>query len=324
MKKIHIVVLSIALIFVIALYRQISDFDNSNSNYLRSYDFSKLDTDRFEDKGRGVEGFSASVSPKVYSIEQASEVYHPETLGIVHTTETSSRFYPYSVLTWTPVINDTHDGKNILVTMCLSCSTGIIYNRDITSSSTNETSTLEFGDSGYEFQGAIALYNRSSSSEEFLWSILDGKKIELSEGDTSDHAKELSQEQFNIVTFSEFQQSGTKNLSILSNKLRSDMPYYDIDSSLDLKAWYDLSYNQDSQEFDLDQAIEDLNTTVINFYINDKLYTIESDPGEYQLQVDGKQETVEIITENNIKYVVNSAGEIITNFKSSKFHSQLL
>ena len=91
-------------------------------------------------------------------------------LGIVYKGE--ARFYPYQILVWHEIANDTVQGDPLLVTYCPLCMTGIVFDRRV-----NDVAT-EFGVSGKLWQSNLLMYNRTpQESEESLWSQVLGEAV---------------------------------------------------------------------------------------------------------------------------------------------------
>lgn len=80
-----------------------------------------------------------------------------------------ARFYPYSILNWHEIINDTIDDSKIAVTFCPLCGSGIVFNRQV------GDEVLEFGVSGFLRESNMIMYDRSGS--ESLWQQATGLGI---------------------------------------------------------------------------------------------------------------------------------------------------
>ena len=79
-----------------------------------------------------------------------------------------SRFYPYSIIVWHEIVNDTFDGIPIAVTFCPLCETGIVFNRRI------GESVVTFGVSGLLYESNLLMYDIETES---LWSQTLGKAV---------------------------------------------------------------------------------------------------------------------------------------------------
>lgn len=80
-----------------------------------------------------------------------------------------ARFYPYRILVWHEIVNDTVGGKPVLVTYCPLCATGVVFERKV------EGEVEEFGVSGKLWQSNLLMYNRGG--EESLWSQVLGEAV---------------------------------------------------------------------------------------------------------------------------------------------------
>ncbi|MCI0619707.1 DUF3179 domain-containing protein [Candidatus Wolfebacteria bacterium] len=102
--------------------------------------------------------------------------------GLGLTVNGMSRFYPYRILVWHEIVNDTIAGKPVLVTYCPLCATGIVFERRV------DGEIQEFGVSGKLWQSNLLMYNRPPSrssgeasaereEEESLWSQVLGEAV---------------------------------------------------------------------------------------------------------------------------------------------------
>jgi len=72
-----------------------------------------------------------------------------------------ARAYPYSILNWHEIVNDSVGGVPVSVTYCPLCETGIVFERRVGGKETT------FGVSGKLFQSCLVMYDRLTDS---LWS----------------------------------------------------------------------------------------------------------------------------------------------------------
>lgn len=83
-----------------------------------------------------------------------------------------ARFYPYEILVWHEIVNDTVGGEAILVTYCPLCATGIVFDRRV------NDEVQEFGVSGRLWQSNLLMYNRAKNEDdESLWSQVLGEAV---------------------------------------------------------------------------------------------------------------------------------------------------
>lgn len=118
------------------------------------------------------DGIPSIDDPKFISIKEADEFLKNEETGTGFCIDNDCRFYPYLILVWHEIVNDTVNGQPILVTYCPLCLTGIVFERKI------DNQAVEFGTSGKLWKSNLVMYNRTSDSKkESLWSQVLGEAI---------------------------------------------------------------------------------------------------------------------------------------------------
>ncbi|MBI3115575.1 MAG: DUF3179 domain-containing protein, partial [Candidatus Kerfeldbacteria bacterium] len=122
------------------------------------------------DGGPGKDGIPSIDAPKFVAVAaaDAAGIYDPEGLGISLTVGQTTRFYPFQILVWHEIVNDTVDGRPIAVTYCPLCGTGIVYDRTI------DGQAVEFGVSGKLYQSDLLMYDRKTES---LWAQIEGRAV---------------------------------------------------------------------------------------------------------------------------------------------------
>jgi hypothetical protein len=106
-----------------------------------------------------------SIDKPVYESMASADVYLNDAgYGIVVEVGSRARFYPFQILVWHEVVNDTLGGRDLLVTYDPLTYTSAVYDR-----------TDTFGVSGKLWNSNTLLYDRSTES---LWSQLKGEAIE--------------------------------------------------------------------------------------------------------------------------------------------------
>lgn len=78
------------------------------------------------------------------------------------------RAYPFQVLVWHEIVNDTIDGVPLLVTYCPLCGTGIVFSPLI------DGAPVEFGVSGLLYNSDLLMYDRLTDS---YWSQITGTAV---------------------------------------------------------------------------------------------------------------------------------------------------
>ncbi|MEX0934001.1 MAG: DUF3179 domain-containing protein [Candidatus Paceibacterota bacterium] len=128
--------------------------------------------------GPGKDGIPSIDSPKFLNNKEANEFLNDTDPGIGLEINGKSRFYPYRILVWHEIVNDTLAGEPVLVTYCPLCATGIVFKREVGGE------IQEFGVSGKLWQSNLLMYNRLSAqaledkeSEESLWSQVLGEAV---------------------------------------------------------------------------------------------------------------------------------------------------
>ncbi|MBI2673810.1 MAG: DUF3179 domain-containing protein [Candidatus Zambryskibacteria bacterium] len=121
--------------------------------------------------GPGKDGIPAVNNPKFISVSDAMFLNDNDP-GLGLTVNGESRFYPYRILVWHEIVNDTIAGEPVLVTYCPLCATGIVFERRV------DGEVQEFGVSGRLWQSNLLMYNRAGSEEnESLWSQVLGEAV---------------------------------------------------------------------------------------------------------------------------------------------------
>ena len=109
--------------------------------------------------GPGKDGIPAINNPTFVPLS-ATEVAD-DARGILVALHGVRRFYPYSILVWHEIVNDTIGETPIAVTFCPLCDSGIVFDRRVGGA------TLSFGVSGLLFESNLLMYDTATES---LWS----------------------------------------------------------------------------------------------------------------------------------------------------------
>ncbi|MBI2552759.1 DUF3179 domain-containing protein [Candidatus Uhrbacteria bacterium] len=88
--------------------------------------------------------------------------------GIAFSRGATHRFYPYQILVWHEIVNDTAEGERTLVTYCPLCLTGFVFDPLV------KGERIEFGTSGKLWKSNLVMYDRKTDS---LWSQILGEAI---------------------------------------------------------------------------------------------------------------------------------------------------
>jgi len=186
-----------------------------------STDTSKLNINLNDilDGGPGKDGIPSINNPKFVSIDDSE--FSDDTLGILIQSDTADKFYPYNILVWHEIVNDTIDDTPISVTFCPLCGSAIVYNREI------DGKILNFGVSGKLFESNLLMYDDLTES---LWSQARGEAVVGEFLNTK-----LSVYSSDIITQGEVKKSFPNSLSLSTetgvSRDYTFYPYGDYDES---------------------------------------------------------------------------------------------
>jgi hypothetical protein len=79
-----------------------------------------------------------------------------------------ARAYPVRILIWHEIVNDTVDGRPVVVTYCPLCNSALAFDRRL------GDRVLTFGTSGLLYHSDLVMYDRQTES---LWSQIEGRAI---------------------------------------------------------------------------------------------------------------------------------------------------
>lgn len=113
------------------------------------------------------DGIPSIDKPKFVSAEKAILLSDSD-LGIAFERDGVKRFYPFSILVWHEIVNDTIKGNRILVTYCPLCLSGVVFDPLV------DGGRVEFGTSGKLWNSNLVMYDRKTES---LWSQILGEAI---------------------------------------------------------------------------------------------------------------------------------------------------
>lgn len=100
-------------------------------------------------------------NPKFVSIGEADKFLDDSEPGIAFSSGNTNRFYPYQILVWHEVVNDSIEGRRVLITYCPLCLTGFVLDPIVLGE------RVEFGTSGKLWKSNLVMYDRKTDS---LWS----------------------------------------------------------------------------------------------------------------------------------------------------------
>ena len=118
------------------------------------------------------DGIPSIDDPKFISAKDAEDFLSDESVGLGVSLLGEYRFYPYQILVWHEIVNDTIGDTPVLVTYCPLCATGVVFDRRVNGVE------QEFGVSGLLWQSNLLMYNRTGDPEtESLWSQVLGEAV---------------------------------------------------------------------------------------------------------------------------------------------------
>lgn len=88
--------------------------------------------------------------------------------GVAFSRGNTHRFYPYQILVWHEIVNDTVEGERILVSYCPLCLTGFVLDPIV------KGERVEFGTSGKLWKSNLVMYDRKTDS---LWPQVLGEAV---------------------------------------------------------------------------------------------------------------------------------------------------
>lgn len=180
---------------------------------------SEIDLKMILSGGPGKDGIPSIDKPKFTSITEAN--FNDNILGIFVEFEGEKRFYPYNILVWHEIINDSIGDTSFAVTFCPLCGSAIVFDRNINGE------VRRFGVSGLLYESNLLMYDDKNES---LWSQAIGRAVV---GD--DTGRDLAALPMQLITFAELKEKHS-NAQVLSKKTGysrdySVYPYGDYEES---------------------------------------------------------------------------------------------
>jgi len=124
--------------------------------------------DQILDGGPGKDGIPALLHPAFVSVSDAGQFLSDNSAGLVVTVGTTTRFYPFAILNWHEVVDDTIAGRPLLITFCPLCGSSIVYDRRV------DGKERIFGVSGKLYESNLLMYDYETES---LWSQVQGEAV---------------------------------------------------------------------------------------------------------------------------------------------------
>jgi hypothetical protein len=124
-----------------------------------------IDPDQILSGGPPPDGIPAIDEPKFQPVRDVDWLGDTEAL-LAMTIGGETRGYPFQILTWHEIVNDTVGGVPVAVTYCPLCNSGVGFDRRV------EDRVLDFGTSGLLYASNLVMYDRQTES---LWPQLTGQ-----------------------------------------------------------------------------------------------------------------------------------------------------
>jgi len=182
---------------------------------------SSVDLDLILSGGSDKDDIPALSNPDFVSIEQAGLL--DDDFGVLVNFDGQKRFYPYKILVWHEIVNDTIDDYNFSVTFCPLCGSAIVVDRNV------DGQILDFGVSGYLYESNLLMYDRQTES---LWAQARAEAIV---GEYT--GKKLAVLDMQLISVAELKQKHTE-AQVLSQETG-----YNRDYSFNPYSVYDISDN---------------------------------------------------------------------------------
>ncbi|QQG45126.1 MAG: DUF3179 domain-containing protein [Candidatus Sungiibacteriota bacterium] len=114
------------------------------------------------------DGIPSVDNPKFMAVSEANGWLKDAEPGLAFSRGNTHRFYPYQILVWHEIVNDSIEGERILVTYCPLCLSGFVFDPVV------KGERVEFGTSGKLWKSNLVMYDRKTDS---LWSQILGEAI---------------------------------------------------------------------------------------------------------------------------------------------------
>ena len=176
------------------------------------------------DGGPGKDGIPALTNPKFVNVKEAEKDIALDVDGMVVSVGDVTKFYPFSIMVWHEIVNDTINGKPLVITFCPLCGSSIAFEAEANGKAE------QFGVSGKLYESNLLMYDKSTES---LWSQSIGTAVV---GDRT--GEKLTVYNSQLMTFGDFKNKWP-NGQVLStdtghNRDYSFYPYRDYNDNEDI------------------------------------------------------------------------------------------
>lgn len=106
--------------------------------------------------------------PQFSTMKQADRWLTDDELVLLIKYKGEYRIYPYQIMVWHEIVNDTIQQDPILITYCPLCGTGLAFIRQV------DDIEVSFGTSGKLYNSNLLMYDRKTKS---LWTQMEGEAV---------------------------------------------------------------------------------------------------------------------------------------------------
>jgi hypothetical protein len=118
--------------------------------------------------GPSKDGIPSIDNPKFVKSSESDKWLDDSEPGIALSKGNTNRFYPYQILVWNEIVNDTVEGERVLVSYCPLCLSGVVFDPLVNGE------RVEFGTSGKLWHSNLVMYDRKTDS---LWPQVLGEAV---------------------------------------------------------------------------------------------------------------------------------------------------
>lgn len=127
---------------------------------------SSIDLERIVDGEGGKNGIPVLIDPHFITLKKAA--LDGSVRGVLVKMNRQKRFYPFSILVWHYIVNDTMEGVSYAVTFCPLCQSAVVFSRKVLGG------IVEFRVSGKLFESNLLMYDTHTES---FWAQALGKAV---------------------------------------------------------------------------------------------------------------------------------------------------
>ncbi|PIQ80131.1 MAG: hypothetical protein COV79_02130 [Parcubacteria group bacterium CG11_big_fil_rev_8_21_14_0_20_41_14] len=169
--------------------------------------------DQIVSGGPPKDGIPPIDKPKFVDVKEADSFLSATDPGVAVSLSGIDRFYPFQILVWHEIVNDTFRDRRVLITYCPLCYTAIVFDPVV------QDERVEFGTSGKLYESNLVMYDRKTDS---YWSQILGQAIA---GEVAGQALEILPS--DVTTFGEWKKKFPDG-HVLSRNTGADR-FYGVD-----------------------------------------------------------------------------------------------